>query len=748
MQSLSTSSLETLRVAALFGRSFPLSALAEVVNMPEQLMQSIIDELVQFSLLSRLGDGGESESAGDAPFFPANASTPHYQFFQGIVQEVLSGQVPAYQARALHGLIGSALEKYYGERAPAAQLARHFALGDRPESALQWSILAGEYAARQQAYREAVGHYRTALRLVEKHIVPAQGQSPSPVLLHRLIGQSWFKLGELHQALEELQLALEQANSASAPLPPLLLAQVNRMMSDIYRMQGRYDLAFSHLQAARNNITLIGKREREKALPGNDNGTTRDTVTEHIQLLQADAMLDLLLLRFEQAERALWQSNQLAAGVGDRESQAFALHLVGWIRGWGEHIHEAIRFQEQAHALYVAIGDPFHAVMGDQGLGIIYQALGEMERARLHNLRGLEQARRYGVRHALGWLYWNQGVMALAEGNWAACESYLQQVMQEVELTDNARLKPVLLQAQAELYFRKGDWQRAEPLFQASIQAAASTEWYASAMALYGHFLAVTGRRSEARAQLERAAEIPEPGAYSGHFYIPFLAEGFLHLERNEQAAAYIEQIRPLRGFMYYGVAVDRIRGEVAALAADWETAQQAFDDGLSLCRKVQNQPEEAAILYEQARMELSRSSKQRIPGVFARVSALCEQAREIFSRYDMSRAITMVDTLREGVRQLELREGEREHTDTAQVYTQAYRLHPAKEYHLDLKLTRREQEVLRLVAEGHTDREVAETLIISHRTVNRHLSNIFVKLDVPGRAAAVAFAIRQGLVG
>ena len=60
--------------------------------------------------------------------------------------------------------------------------------------------------------------------------------------------------------------------------------------------------------------------------------------------------------------------------------------------------------------------------------------------------------------------------------------------------------------------------------------------------------------------------------------------------------------------------------------------------------------------------------------------------------------------------------------------------------------LTDREREVLRLVADGHTDRMVAETLVISPRTVNRHLSNIFTKLNVSGRTAAVAFAIRQGL--
>jgi DNA-binding NarL/FixJ family response regulator len=60
--------------------------------------------------------------------------------------------------------------------------------------------------------------------------------------------------------------------------------------------------------------------------------------------------------------------------------------------------------------------------------------------------------------------------------------------------------------------------------------------------------------------------------------------------------------------------------------------------------------------------------------------------------------------------------------------------------------LTDREREVLFLVADGHTDRMVAETLVISPRTVNRHLSNIFTKLNVSGRTAAVAFALRQGL--
>jgi DNA-binding CsgD family transcriptional regulator len=62
-------------------------------------------------------------------------------------------------------------------------------------------------------------------------------------------------------------------------------------------------------------------------------------------------------------------------------------------------------------------------------------------------------------------------------------------------------------------------------------------------------------------------------------------------------------------------------------------------------------------------------------------------------------------------------------------------------------QLTHREREVLCLLAAGHTDRKIAESLIISPRTVNRHMCNIFVKLDVPGRAAAAARAVSKGLI-
>ena len=61
--------------------------------------------------------------------------------------------------------------------------------------------------------------------------------------------------------------------------------------------------------------------------------------------------------------------------------------------------------------------------------------------------------------------------------------------------------------------------------------------------------------------------------------------------------------------------------------------------------------------------------------------------------------------------------------------------------------LSSREVEVLRLVADGLTNQEIAERLFLSDHTVHRHLANILNKLSVGSRAAAVARATREGLV-
>ena len=61
--------------------------------------------------------------------------------------------------------------------------------------------------------------------------------------------------------------------------------------------------------------------------------------------------------------------------------------------------------------------------------------------------------------------------------------------------------------------------------------------------------------------------------------------------------------------------------------------------------------------------------------------------------------------------------------------------------------LTRRELEVLKLLATGNYNKEIAEELGISERTVKNHVSNIFKKIEVTDRTQAAVFAIRNNLI-
>ena len=152
------------------------------------------------------------------------------------------------------------------------------------------------------------------------------------------------------------------------------------------------------------------------------------------------------------------------------------------------------------------------------------------------------------------------------------------------------------------------------------------------------------------------------------------------------------------------------VAGEVAELSGDHEQARRSLEDALDLFA-------ESAAPYEAAlsRLALSRT-----------LASLGRGGRRRRGGRARSR----------GVR--EARRRPRCRRDPAG---------SARERAALGELTPREREVLTLVAQGLSDAEIAERLVVSPHTVHRHVANVRTKLRLPSRAAAVAYATREGLL-
>jgi non-specific serine/threonine protein kinase len=85
---------------------------------------------------------------------------------------------------------------------------------------------------------------------------------------------------------------------------------------------------------------------------------------------------------------------------------------------------------------------------------------------------------------------------------------------------------------------------------------------------------------------------------------------------------------------------------------------------------------------------------------------------------------------------------------ETVAVETRKLSRHAPASKQSRIHLTPRQTEVLRLVAAGKTDRQIALALVLSEKTVGRHLENIYTRLGVSSRAAATLIAAREGLAG
>jgi DNA-binding NarL/FixJ family response regulator len=303
----------------------------------------------------------------------------------------------------------------------------------------------------------------------------------------------------------------------------------------------------------------------------------------------------------------------------------------------------------------------------------------------------------------------------------------------------------------------RGTWLEAEQEL-----CAASDELAASRPAMKGDALVRLAELRRRQGRLEEAAALVEQVPPHGSGLL-VRAELALDCEDPQGARELIEQY--LR-HLPISNRTDRASGLEVAVRAhteckDWPGAKAALDELASIAATVATVPlrgaasfaagylamgqgradearhcfEDACDLYSrsEAPYETGRARIQlaRALGALGRIDAAVEQlhrAKELLSGLKADLELARAEKAISGLlsRQLVNRNGEREKPGG---------------------LTRREIEVLRLVAEGLNNQAIAERLFVSGHTVHRHLANILNKLNASTRAAAVAQAARRGLL-
>jgi len=221
------------------------------------------------------------------------------------------------------------------------------------------------------------------------------------------------------------------------------------------------------------------------------------------------------------------------------------------------------------------------------------------------------------------------------------------------------------------------------------------------------------GRRREAEAALRRLVGQPQaPVTRAGVLSAAVVV--FLAIEDTEGARLAAEELEGLAetaGAPYLAAAAAEAQGRILLREADARNA-------LSSLREAWMGWQDLEAPYEAARVRVLRALACRELGDDATAELELDAAARVFQRLSAAPDLARVAALRSSSR-------------------------PA----VGGKLSPRELEVLGLVATGRTNQAIADDLGISKRTVDRHVGNILLKLDLPSRTAATAYAYENGLV-
>jgi DNA-binding CsgD family transcriptional regulator/tetratricopeptide (TPR) repeat protein len=727
VQALSEPAQRVLEVAAVAGTRVDHQLLAEVVGQdPEQLV-GLLREAVTRHVLA-------VDQAGDA-----------YAFRHALVQEAVYDDLLPVQRGPLHAAYARALERRIEQReAPGrpgagaverGQLAYHWYAAHDLGQALVASVQAGQAAESASALAEALGHYERALELWDQ-VPEAAARSPLDrgTVLHRA-AEAANLAGYDERSIALGRLALDRVDAAAEP----------RRAGALLERLARY-----HWTAAHTPLAMAAVERAVAIIP------PEPPSEELARALAAHGQLLMLLDHTAEALARGQEAVAVARQVGARAVEGHALTTLGTSLGLLGHMKEGIADLEEGRRIAIELVNVDDLGRVHACLATVLDMAGRSADAVEVFLAGADMVRQFGALGRYGpSLLPDAANSLLSLGRREEAERLLDQVFDLDLRSPGLRIRP--LTVRGTLRVRTGDLAGGRADLQTVLdEVPARPDPQNATPVLVGLAEAALwdGRPADARAPVADALELlagsdepywPTELCRTGMAVAATLAEQARdrHTEAEERAARELADTlleRARAAVTAAGVVpTPAVQASLRTIEAEWSRAAGPSDPDpwaqSARAWEALGYPWQAGYArWRQAEALLATGAPR------SEAAAALARARALADRLGARLLAAEIEAL-----------GRRARLEPALPLDGAAANGPAPEPETvtdELGLTPREREVLALVADGRTNRQIAEALFISAKTASVHVSNILAKLGVANRGEAAAVAHRLHLTG
>ena len=694
---LSEPAKQVLRLAAIAGRRFDFALLQQLTQLDEQQMLTLMKELIASQLVVE-----ESEE--------------RFAFRHALTREAIYSELLARERKALHRTVAETIEHLYTTSIDGhmAELAYHYYEAGVWAKALEYAQRAGERAQRLYDSRAAIEQFTLAVDASRSLALTA------PAMLYRARGQAYETLGAFEQALSDYERALEiaqQTQDGSMEWQSLLdlgflwagrdYAQAGEWFSkSLERAQALADpkLHARSLNRVGNWLVNTGRAEdglhaHQEALAIFEALHDPQGMAETFDLLgMANGIYGDTVHGVEYYERAiallrsLNDQQGLISSLTSRVSYA-SPYMVETTYSVCEHLEPCSHDSTEALSLARQVDSLTAQALVEFAAGGAFASFGELGRGLLHAQESLRIATEIQHTQWMAGAYFTLGhvYILLLEANLAV------QVL-ETGLT----LAPDIGSAWwignitaylARAYLLQGALPRAETALKAVMARSQQPK------------NAPERRMSWAWGELALASDEPE--------------EALSIAERLLASALGTTRAQPIPWLL-------KLKGEALGALERREEAIRTLQEAMQGALARQEQPLlwqiHRALGWQHRRLKQDDLAQHNFTSARQGIASLASTIDDNYLReHFLQAALTTLPSQKPLI--------------AGRAAKEAFG-----------GLTPREREVAALIAGGKYNREIAEALVISERTVETHISNIFLKLGFTSRSQIAAWVVEQGI--